>query len=125
MYRKKKAATRTVSRSRIAANFGAAAGDIGARTGAARHLPSARTARGANKASASAPWMKMARIIPGGNLLERKAMEELAGHGRDAVHAHKESADELPAMPARPEDEVGERAADTESKNEKAAKKVF
>ncbi len=31
---------------------------------AARHLPSARTARGANKAPAIAPWKKMARIIP-------------------------------------------------------------
>src|ERR1700758_1424668 len=75
MYRKTKAATRIVSRGTIEGNFGAAAWGIGARPGAARHLPSARTARGANKASAIAPWTKMARIIPGGNLLERKAME--------------------------------------------------
>src|SRR6266568_3533980 len=63
-YRKTKAATRMASRSRIEANFSGAAGDVGARSEAARHMPSARTARGANKAATIAPWTKRARIIP-------------------------------------------------------------
>src|SRR5260370_42134405 len=42
---------------------------------------------------------------------------ELTGDGRHAVHAHEASADEHPAMPAGPEDEVGENAASTERKN--------
>src|SRR5260370_1387535 len=41
----------------------------------------------------------------------------LTGDGRDAVHAHADSADEHPAMPAGPEDEVGASTANTESKN--------
>src|SRR5271169_6226475 len=73
------------TRSSIAAGFRGAAGDLGTHTpneparteGAlcepARHLPSARTASGANNAVAIAPCAKIARIIPGGNLFERKA----------------------------------------------------
>src|ERR1700722_5981216 len=42
---------------------------------------------------------------------------ELTGDGRDSVRAHEDSADERPAMPAGPEDEVGKSNANTESKN--------
>src|SRR2546425_9621426 len=43
----------------------------------ARHLPSIKTPRGANNAVAIAPCMKMARTIPGGNLLDRKNIDSI------------------------------------------------
>src|SRR3989449_7765140 len=42
---------------------------------------------------------------------------DLNDDGRDAVHAHEDGAGQHPAVPARPKDEVGESAANTESKN--------
>jgi hypothetical protein len=44
---------------------------------ASRHLPSTNTASGANNAVPIAPWMKTARIIPCGNLFDRKNIDSI------------------------------------------------
>src|SRR2546427_4331577 len=54
----------------------AGAGSCGAGI-AARHLPSTKTARGANNAVAIAPCTKRVRTIPGGNLLDRKKIDSI------------------------------------------------
>src|SRR2546426_3996964 len=59
-----------------AARMRAGAGSCAAGV-AARHLPSTKTARGANNAVAIAPCTKMARTIPGGNLLDRKNIDSI------------------------------------------------
>src|SRR5208283_3924172 len=56
--------------------IGNGAGDTAA-AAAARHLPSTKTARGANSAVAIAPCTKMARSSPGGNLLDRKNIDSI------------------------------------------------
>src|SRR5271165_2284568 len=77
MYRNTNATTsNTIFQTAEAGRKGSGAGSTtaGAEAG---HLPKTKTANGANKSMPIAPCTKMALIMPGANLLERKKIESI------------------------------------------------